>query len=235
MFGGDAIYNPDWQGHGVGADDWQKTARTAIKYGAELDFEPQLPFAKRIEGPTQDGDFTDAVVPGDGEIVWDWPNKRLIVDTARAKIYAGVLPDDRRLTFHDGVTVENLSRQWGFFVLASDTSKPIATSDRVFMSLMQTSDNSGFKIDPARLSADHRTHVGWKRAIVSVGSLPVIINRISADVTLPYRAGRMLIKRDFDLKQIGSIMDARKQIRLSADEPVFQWFLLAGDEFEKQQ
>ncbi len=235
LFGRDAIFDPDWQGHGVGKDDWQKTARTAIKYGAELDFEPESPFTKRIMGSVQDGDFTEAVAPGNGEIIWDWPNSRLIVDTPRAKIYAGVFPNDRRFTFRDGVMIENLNRPWGFFVLASDTNEPIAASSRIFMSLVQTSDNSGFEIDPTRLSTDHQTHLGWKKATVSTGSLPVIVNRMSADITLPYRPGRVLIKRDFDLKQIGPVEDASSKISLSADEPVFQWILLDEKNAESQQ
>jgi hypothetical protein len=104
LFGGDAIFDPDWQGHGVGKDDWQKTARTAIKYGAELDFEPESPFTKRIMGSVQMA-ITEAVAQENGEIIWDWPNSRLIVDTPRAKIYAGI-SNDRRFTFRDGVMIE---------------------------------------------------------------------------------------------------------------------------------
>jgi hypothetical protein len=89
------------------------------------------------------------------------------------------------------------------------------------------------KINPARLSNDHQTHFGWKRALVDAGSLPVIVNRISAVVRLPERPGRLLVKRDFDLKQIGSAEDASRKLSVSADEPVFQWLLLAGKEVNK--
>jgi hypothetical protein len=234
LFGRDAIFNPDWVGHGSGADDWQKTARTAIKYGAELAFQPAAPFGKQIKGPVQDGDFKEAVASGD-EILWDWPNGRLIVDTPYAKIYAGVFPRDRRLTFKDGVKVENLSRPWGYFILASDTRDPIATSDRVFLSLMQTSDNTGFRIEPSKVSTDVTSVVGWRRAILNEGSLPVVVNRLSGDVTLPERPERKLLKRDFDLNQIGSLVTAAKGIHISEDEPIFQWILLAGEELKLQK
>jgi hypothetical protein len=228
LFGRDAIFNPDWLGHGKGPDDWQKTARSAIKYGAELAFQPEAAFEKRIEGPVQDGDFKEAVASG--EILWDWPNGRLIVDTPHAKIYAGLFPQNRKITFKDGVVVENLSKSWGYFVLASDTRDPIATSDRVFLSLVQTSDNTDFRIDPSKLSTDHKAVTGWRRAILSEGELPVIVRRLSADVTLPERSGRRLLKRDFDLHQIDALVDATKMIHISEDEPVFQWILMTGDE-----
>jgi hypothetical protein len=227
-FGQEAIFNPDWPNHGSGEDDWRKTARTAIKFGAELAFEPDAAYGKRIVGPVQDGDFQQAVASGD-DILWDWPNGRLIVDTPYAKIYAGKFPTDRTLVFKDGVTVQNLSRPWGYFVLASDTSDPIATSDRVFLSLVQTSDNTGFRIDPSRLSADPRSVTAWRGAILSEGDLPVDVKRLSADVMLPRRSDRQLLKRDFDLNQVGPVVPAADAVHVSEDEPVFQWILFAGD------
>lgn len=227
-FGRDAIFDPDWPDHGGGADAWNMIARTAIKYGAELAFEPEAAYGERILGPVQDGDFQQAVASG-GEIVWDWPNGRLIVDTPYAKIYAGKFPADGKLNFKDGVTVQNLSRPWGYFVLASDTSDPIATSDRVFLSLTQTSDNAGFRIDPSKLSANPRSVTGWRGAVLSEGSLPVEVKRLSADVTLPKRSDRQLLKRDFDLNQVGAVVSAAETIHVSEDEPVFQWILFAGD------
>lgn len=228
-FGRDAIYAPDWRSDAETTEAARRVARTAFKYGAELAFEPEGPFAGRVEGPVQEGDFAGPVETGNGEIRWDWPEGRLIVDTPFVKIYAGVFPPDRRLEFRDGVTVENLNRPWGFFILASDTNEPIARAERVFLSLVQTSDNTGFEIDPSLLSRDPRTVTGWRRAILNEGTLPVLVQRMGADVTLPELPGRVLLKRDFDLQQIGPLEDASHGIRVSADEPVFQWILLSGD------
>jgi len=230
-FGCEALY--DGRDGGLEAGDWQTIARTAFKYGAALDFEPNAPFGRRVAGPVQAGDFTEPVALDDGAIDWDWPNGRLVVDTPYVKIYAGEFPADRRYRFRDGITIENLNRPWGFFILASDTDAPIATSDRVFLSLVQTSDNSGFEIDPSKLSRDPRSVTGWRRAVISEGGLPVVVQRMGGDVVLPELSGRVLLKRDFDLKQLGAVEDASRSIHISSEEPVFQWILLAGDAIPK--
>jgi hypothetical protein len=139
-----------------------------------------------------------------------------------------MFPADARVEFRDGVSLEKLSRPWGFFVLASDTSEPIARSERVFLSLVQTSDNTGFEINPALLSRDRRITTGWRHAILDEGDTPVLVQRMAATVKLPALPGRVLVKRDFDLKQIGAPEDASSGIEITSDEPVFQWLLLSG-------
>jgi hypothetical protein len=228
-YGADALFDTDWRDDATATEAWRQIARTAYQYGAELAFAPDESFADRVEGPVRDGDFTEALEVADGAIRWDWPHGRLIVDTPRVKIYAGRFPQDRQFEFADGVRIGELDRPWGFFILASDTGEPIASSERVLLSLVQTSDNRGFAIDPSRLSRDLRSVTGWRQAITSEGELPVVVQRMSGEVTLPPLPGRILIKRDFDLQPIGSPEDASRGIRISAEEPVFQWILLAGE------
>lgn len=227
-FGADALFDPARRDEAKAAETWRQIARTAYQYGAELAFEPAESFAERVAGPVREGDFTEPLGVADGAIRWDWPEGRLVVDTPYVKIYAGRFPADRQFEFADGVRIADLDRPWGYFILASDTADPIASSERVFLSLMQTSDNTGFAIDPARLDADVRSVTGWRRAVVNEGGLPVAVQRMSAEVTLPKLPGRVLIKRDFDLQQIGGAEDASRAVRISAEEPVFQWILLAG-------
>jgi hypothetical protein len=227
-FGAEALFDLQWRDEATANEAWRQIARTAYQYGAELAFAPDGPFVERVEGPVREGDFTEPLAVADGAIRWDWPHGRLIVDTPRVKIYAGRFPEDRQFEFTDGVRIGDLDRPWGYFILASDTDEPIASSERVFLSLVQTSDNSGFAIDPSRLDRDVRSVTGWRRAIMSEGGLPVVVERMSGEVTLPPLPGRVLIKRDFDLKQIGGAEDATRRIRISAAEPVFQWILLSG-------
>jgi len=227
-YGAGALFDLGWRDPDAASEGWRRIARTAYAYGAELAFEPDADFDERVEGPVQAKPFAGPVVAGDGQIRWDWPNGRLLVDTPYVKIYAGMFPADRRFAFADGVTLEHLSEPWGVFVLASDTGEPIATSTRVFMSLVQTSDNTGFAIDPTRLSRDVRSVTGWRQAIESEGGAPVVVRRISGDVLLPERPGRMLLKRDFDLQPIGTPEDATRNVTVRADEPVFQWILQSG-------
>jgi hypothetical protein len=205
-FGTETIYSPLYPCSYI-RKHWPEIATISIKYGAEIEFDPdfskdyKLDKEYKADGEVVEENFTEAIEPSE-EFVWDWPNERLVVDVPEAKVVIGSLNEEFK--FKDGVKIQNielsqdidLSFPFVCFALVSQDGKPIPCSEKLILSMVSTSKNTG------------------------VGTSPVLFKRPSAKIILPYMEGRKVRKVDFALETI-SVEDASESITISKKEPIF--------------
>lgn len=164
--------------------------------GSQLRFEPEGDFKVKIEGETP-APTAGAVRAGD-EIVWDYANGRLLVDTPTAKIYVGKTAPSHR--FKDGITLSGFSSPFIEWAMISADGKPLTgpgATQKALVTAQFNAENSGFDYDWSVSGSPTQQAKGFR----SVGTAPVIVDKIDYTLSFPTRLNADYTTYDFALRQ----------------------------------
>ncbi len=123
-------------------------------------------------------------------------------------------------TFRDGVKVQGVGKLWTdpddiappkegkagqyrpyyAFTLVSDDGLALAQSKRLLVSLVSTSQNTGYAFDPAKVPQAGPDAQTMAKGILSRGTMPVQVNRVGASVAAPFLIGKKYSKLDFGME-----------------------------------
>lgn len=149
----------------------------------------------------------------DGAMTLDRVLPRLLIDSPRSKVVAGVLEGEVR--FGDGIAVRFPGRQFGFVALSSSDGEILAKSRAIRVSAAGKSHNSGFVFDPDEV--DFRGPTGVVRGVRRAGHAPVVFERPGFTLLLPKVASRFE-RFDFNLRAYRQPGD---DLSVGSDEPFF--------------
>ena len=166
--------------------------------GSQIRFEPEGDFSLRVEGeiPKQPPGKT---LSGE-QIVWDWENGRLIVDTPRAKIFAGQTRDSNGKNghvFRDGFAVSGFSTPFAAWALVSSDTLPLSQTRRAFVSSQWSAQNTGFAFD-WNTPGGPMNHA---KTITHLGRAPIQTDKVDFTLSLPRRADVRFTGYDFALRR----------------------------------
>jgi hypothetical protein len=174
----------------LGALGGADLARATYSQGARILFQPDSDSGTTIMGaapPALDAKPTRAVAMGE-QVLWDWPNSRLIIDTPTAKAYVGAPHGNYR--FHDGTVVGGFEGSFVAFGMSSIDGNPIVgkeASRKLYMTAVNDAKNTGYKIrfneasDPMPSGAP----LGIGKLIESNGTAPVLVDRVPYKLWFP--------------------------------------------------
>jgi hypothetical protein len=161
------------------------------------------------------------------EIVFDWKKGFLSFDAPTAVAWTGLLANyGEKVEFANGVTLRDVEivnpdgiydpirddERYIAFALTSEDGKPLSETKRAALSLVSTSFNTGFSMNPD----DPHSPKGGKS-----GSLPVLVARVGGTIEAPALDGMRYTLRDWNMTEIGSGTIIGGTLTLRADEPVF--------------
>ncbi len=178
-----------------------------INHGAVIRFEPDSEFdlERMADGaPSSQVDRIQA-----GNVTWDWPGGRLIIDSPGAKAYVGPAPDPS-WTFSDGTTLSGVSSPWLAFGVVALHREPDAQEVRHYVSAVSNAENTGFRFD----WSENRGPVDMARAIDSQGTAPVVVDKVDYSLSFPYDMSWQATSYDFALREIARANGQSNVIRL---------------------
>jgi hypothetical protein len=174
----------------LGALGGADLARATYSQGARIRFEPNSDSGTTVEGKVYeslDAPPTEAISMGD-QVLWDWPNGRLIIDTPTAKAYVGVPHGKYR--FADGTVVGGFDDHFVSFGMISSDGAPLMGAKgtrRIYISAANDARNTGYHIrfneavDPMPSGGP----LGIGKLIKENGTSPVQVDRVPYQVWFP--------------------------------------------------
>ncbi|MGH7143063.1 MAG: hypothetical protein ACREJ2_02885 [Planctomycetota bacterium] len=167
--------------------------------GSRMNFVADRPGDVTVNGapPPAPPRIAGAVASGD-EILWDWPNGRLIIDTPTAKVYVGNFTGPYR--FKDGIVLGDVGTPFVSFAMVSADDKPLAGPDathRIYLTAVFDARNTGFDMDWSVKGGPTEQ----AKAIRNVGTLPVRVDPVPYSVWFPTAIRGRFEGYDFALRQ----------------------------------
>jgi hypothetical protein len=171
--------------------------------GAVVEFRPDLdedvtvaggplPQAERVTGPVASGE----------QILWDWPNGRLIIDSPTAKAYVG---KPAPCTFSDGIELTGMAGDFIVFAMVSDDGKPLVgpnAAGSIQITAVWNNLNTGYEIDPAMLTRKGFVHPGERmNAVRKKGHAPIIADVVPYTLRFPMKLDYRFEGYDFALRK----------------------------------
>lgn len=226
IYGRQSLYAPGSMDYGgsygpAGLDMMQ----TVYQYGARIEIDPTREDDEVI-GPVvafEDRHTHNPYTPTD-EITFDWKRGYLRMDSPSAAAWTGLLGEGGgEVSFASGVTLSNVSitnpsgifdpvgsEKYVAFSLYSRDGRPLAEADRIGLSLVSTSFNTGFA-----------PQAEGKKGRWIAGELPVLVARVGATVTSSHLDGMSYILRDWHMNEIDRGTVRGGVFEMPADRPVF--------------
>jgi hypothetical protein len=148
----------------------------------------------------------DKAIAAGKEILYDWPNGRLIVDTPTFKACVGKAPAaDNPLRFSDSSGLADVKSSSGYatIMLASGDGKPLAQSDRIYAVAVHDAVNTGFRMEDKAWPWGFIHPKDRKNAVLQEGHPPVQVDRIGYSLLPPRGSGNFnATAYDFALRRL---------------------------------
>jgi hypothetical protein len=197
--GAKAIYGYD-QFHGV------SMGRSTFATGARIRFDPKSQTGITVDGNDGDalrGRVQGAVASGK-QILWDWPNGRLIVDAPSVKAYVGKPAGNYR--FSDGIVVGDFAGGFVCFAMASANGEPLLSDSAkcIYLTCVAGGRNAGFQMNMKDLAKPDGILVSptaQGSAIESPGHAPVVNDAAPFHLWWPRTLHATLASFDFALRK----------------------------------
>jgi hypothetical protein len=180
-------------------------ARQTFARGAQTRFEPQKSVGVSIDGsspPTTAPARIENAVAACDEIIWDWPNGRLIIDSPNAKAYVGKFIGPYK--FKDGIVFGGVNTPSVHFAMVSLDGRPLAGADpsrRIAMSAVADARNTDFQFD----WSVHGGPVEMAKAVINSGHLPVQVDPVNYALWLPTTIEGRFTRYDFALRAVAEL------------------------------
>lgn len=191
--------------------------QAAFSSGAKLRFTPESPTDVRVNGAAlpESERIREAIRMGD-EVVWDWPNSRLVIDAPQVKVYVGKTAPSHR--FKDGTTLSGFNTPFIAWAMVSGDGKPLSgpnATTRAYVSGLFDARNTGFDYD---WSVTGGGPIAISKATSSWGRAPVVVDKVNYTVSFPQQLSSELAAYDFALRETGRTpMRASNVLRVGGD------------------
>ncbi len=159
--------------------------------GARIKFAPNQPGV--ATPPVELQRVQEAVASGD-QILWDWPNGRLLVDTPNAKVYAG--RTCKGFAFKDGITISDFNVPFVNFALVSLDGQPLTSCRQALLTAVFDAQNTDFAMNWSARGGPLQIGAG----IVNRGRAPVIVDPVSFTLRFPTSVQAKVETVDFALR-----------------------------------
>jgi hypothetical protein len=173
-------------------------------------------------GPSKLPDIKD---PGesirmDSYMTLSWKDKLgyFRIDAPSAKLYTGFLKP--ALTFTN-VSIRGIDRQFGSIALVAEDGLPLEESSSILVVATSRSQNTGMEMTPKNLTTTDLYQQGIAQVCGVPGTLPVVVDRISAVITAPWLSGMNYQKFSFTRKCFAQGKIAGNRFTLFGSEPTF--------------
>jgi hypothetical protein len=142
------------------------------------------------------------------QVLYDWPNGRMVIDTPTMKAYVGQPHGAYR--FSDGLVLEQVSTPFVAFAMVSADGKPLVgegASRRIYLTAHFDARNTGFRLGDrtARDGESSGWDGNWSDAmaanILAAGAAPVVTDPVSYQVDFPTRLDARDADYDFAFRQ----------------------------------
>jgi len=214
--GADMIYSFRNFGGVPGANDGVFTRGNRVRFHPDRNTAPY----ERVER-----DRPEKAVSSGEEILWDWPNGRLILDTPAVKVYVGK-PDVYR--FKDGITISGFNQPFVSFALVSADGRPLTgpdATDRAFVTAVFDAQNTNFAIDTTQnLSGP----MNQAMAMREHGRAPAQVSRVDYTLSFPQTLDYRFSGYDFALRLCHTQADVSNVLRVR-DQELFMGLLQISD------
>ncbi|MEI7728458.1 MAG: beta-galactosidase [Verrucomicrobiota bacterium] len=195
-----------------GYDLWNgvSMSRATFQRGAAVRFDPNGNYGVKIEGADAEA-FTgrmEAAVASGEQVLWDWPNGRLIIDTPNTKAYVGAPPAQGGwYRFRDGISVGGLKHDFVALAIVSADDRPLvgaAPAKRIYLNARRDAHNTGFDIDLSVAKADGSFGDPFEQArrIRNRGHAPVVEDDVPFTVCFPVEISAQWRGYDFAQRQV---------------------------------
>lgn len=215
-FGKDQLSDMAWHYYGGYGSRYDFMHSTSFARGARIRFDPDGP--SRTDGPVVK-ELTGSSLRPSSEILWDWGHGRLVLDAPGVKAALGFLGGGA--SFGD-TTLRGVKPEYVCFAVASTDGQPLPQCHEAVMSLVSTSDNTGFTFDPEKMQNATSNPVG--HAVVTWGTLPIQVVRPESEISLPWAQGMTATRLDFALRELSREI-VKGPLGISSSEPVFYLLL----------
>jgi hypothetical protein len=127
-----------------------------------------------------------------GELIWNWGRGAVALNASHAQGACGFLGNVPGISLKD-LTIRS-DNQYGAFLTVSLDGKPLATSDRFLLQVMTEDRNYGWKTEEVASGSQA------KKRITDLGSPPIVVKNISAEVLFKRKdaASLRVIALDFN-------------------------------------
>ncbi|MEM8737045.1 MAG: hypothetical protein AAGG38_01010 [Planctomycetota bacterium] len=226
IYGREALHDPASMDYGgsygdIGLDMLQ----TVYQYGVRIEIDPDRE-DNQVIGPVvefEDRHTHNPYTPTQ-EITFDWKKGHMVLDSDSAVGWAGLMGHvGDHLTFSSSVTLSDVTidnpegiyspvgdEKYIAFSLYSQDGQPLASAQRIGLSLMSTSFNTGFAPQEP-----------GKRGRWIAGDTPVLVARVGGTIESPYLDGMAYTLRDWHMKKIGQGVVRDGRFEFPIDKPVF--------------
>ena len=178
--------------------------------GSKVAFNPALP--KTARSGKKPSAAAGALVSEGGEITWDWPNGRLIIDTPTACALVGA---PAAHTFRNGIAVSGFNTAFASFAMVSRDGKPLADASSpgrsILVSAVFDAKNTDFAMD---MSANLNGPVEQAKAVRFQGQPPAIVDSVDYTISFPLQISGTFTSYDFALRSAASDAVASNTVRM---------------------
>jgi hypothetical protein len=241
-FGRKTLYAPEGADYGKSFGEFgEKITATANRFGLQMRCEPTQE-VDSVVGPTVDPWLQQAnpMRPTD-QIEYDWHKGHLKLDTPTAAAYTGFFAQSGGpVTFGSGVTLDKVTvvnapgiaypvsdtERYIACALVAEDGKPLAESRKLYLSLVSTSFNNGFKLDEDKVARGDLGYTGkpyegmtWSPKSANP---PVLVARAGGTITAPAIAGMTWRAVDWHFREVArGTVGADGVLTVSAEVPSF--------------
>ncbi|MDA3960527.1 MAG: hypothetical protein PF961_07035 [Planctomycetota bacterium] len=241
-FGRNTLYDPEGADYGKSFGDLgEKIIATANRYGLHMQVDPTQD-KDTVAGPVIDPFLQQAnpMRPTD-QIEYDWHKGHLRFDLPTGVAYTGFYAQHGGpVEFSNGVRLSDIQiindagisylmtkeEQYVSFALVAQDDKPLAESSSIYCSLVSTSFNNGFKLNPDSVAQGNLGYTGKPYADMTWGDdkadPPVLYARAGGTVTAPALAGMQWQAQDWHFRPVAKgTVGADGVLVIPADMPIF--------------
>jgi hypothetical protein len=140
------------------------------------------------------------------------------LDAPSAKMYTGFLKP--ALTFTN-LTIRGIDRQFGTIALIAEDGKPLENSSSILVVAISRSQNSGMEMTPEKFNTSDPYQEGVAQLCGVPGTLPIVVDRISAIINAPWLKDMKFKKYDFTRKCFAEGTLENDRFVLHGNEPMF--------------
>jgi len=214
-----------------------RMAPTTYRYGVRLEIDTAREDDAIIGPSIVPRVYEPGPVKPTEQIEYDRQQGSLVIDTPGAVSFVGFLAnraDPTGFAFRQGVRLESVTFQnppnlqfpvteqerYVAFTLATTDGKPFRETRRAVLSLVSTSFNRGFRLDPGKFVSEFR----WQAnpgAIVALGEAPVDVVRVGATVVAPALDGMNYRMLDWELRELSRGVVRGGRLSVPIDRPVW--------------
>jgi len=194
---------------------------TPFSHGARIAFDTTQTEPLKVSGPVSPRKVDGAVRSGD--VLWDWPNGRMIIDSPGCKAYVGATAPS--YSFGDGIVLSGLTSPFVTFALVSADGKALAGEcKRAYVSAVFDARNTGFDFDwsASRAGGGFMSPREQAALVRNRGRAPIVLDKVSYTLSFPRKFHARMSCYDFALRKIidREIKDTNA-IHFDEDEPAF--------------